>query len=130
LQPVLVSSFLRPALAAMRDLAPTVPRGLLLRSVPLRWRRIAARLGCATVNADHRRLSPLLAAQIRDAGYPLLAYTVNDPQRARTLFEWGVTSVFSDVPDIILPVGSMEPPARRMPAGAVSSAGMRQGANW
>jgi glycerophosphoryl diester phosphodiesterase len=130
LPPVLVSSFLRPALAAMRDLAPAIPRGLLLRSVPLRWRRIAARLGCATVNADHRRLSPSLAAQIRDAGYPLLAYTVNDPQRARTLFEWGVTSVFSDVPDIILPVGSMEPPARRMPAGAVSSAGMRQGANW
>lgn len=130
LPPVLVSSFLRPALAAMRDLAPAIPRGLLLRSVPLRWRRIAARLGCATVNADHRRLSPSLAAQIRDAGYPLLAYTVNDPKRARTLFEWGVTSVFSDVPDIILPIGSIEPSARHMAAVAVSSAGMRQGANW
>ena len=32
-------------------------------------------------------------------GYPLLAYTVNDPERAKTLFDFGVRSVFSDVPD-------------------------------
>ena len=130
LPPVLVSSFLRPALAAMREFAPSIPRGLLLRAVPLRWRMIAARLGCSTINVDHRRLSPRLAADIRSAGYPLLAYTVNDPERARTLFEWGVTSVFSDVPDIILTVSSIEPPVRQSAAGAASSLGMRQGANW
>jgi len=128
LPPVLVSSFLRPALAAMRDLAPAVPRGLLLRAVPLRWRRIAARLDCATINVDHRRLSPRLTADIRNTGYPLLAYTVNDPQRAQTLFEWGVTSVFSDVPDIILAVSGLAPPVRPIVAGANSSVGMRQGA--
>jgi glycerophosphoryl diester phosphodiesterase len=130
LPPVLVSSFLRPVLAAMRDLAPKIPRGLLLRTVPLRWRSIAARVACASVNVDHRRLSPRLAADIRKAGYPLLAYTVNDPERARTLFEWGVTSVFSDVPDIILAAGSIEPPVRQSAAGAASSLAMRQGANW
>ncbi len=105
-------------------------RSVLFRVVPGRWRTIAARLGCATINTDHRRLSRWLAAEIRDAGYPLLVYTVNDPQRARTLFEWGVTSVFSDVPDIILPVSSVEPPLRHSAAGATSSLGMRQGANW
>ncbi|MBV9151941.1 MAG: glycerophosphoryl diester phosphodiesterase [Alphaproteobacteria bacterium] len=125
---VLVSSFLRPALAAMRDLAPGIPRGLLLRKVPRRWRTAAVRLGCATINVDHRALNPLLAGQIRDAGYPLLAYTVNDPQRARTLFGWGVTSVFSDVPDIILPVSPGWAPVRRPVADASFSLGMRQGA--
>jgi glycerophosphoryl diester phosphodiesterase len=126
----LVSSFLRPALATLRDLAPLVPRGILFRVVPGRWRTIAARLGCATINTDHRRLSRWLTAEIRDAGYPLLVYTVNDPQRARTLFEWGVTSVFSDVPDIILAVSSSKPPLRHSTVGANSSLGMRQGANW
>jgi glycerophosphoryl diester phosphodiesterase len=38
-------------------------------------------------------------SEIRRAGYPLLAYTVNDPERAKTLFDCGVNSVFSDVPD-------------------------------
>jgi glycerophosphoryl diester phosphodiesterase len=127
---ILVSSFLRPALATLRDLAPAVPRGVLFRIVPGRWRTIAARLGCATINTDHRRLSRWLAAEIRDAGYPLLVYTVNDPQRARTLFEWGVTSVFSDVPDIILPVSRVQPPLRQSAVGANSSLAMRQGANW
>lgn len=128
LPPMLVSSFLRPALAAMRGLAPAIPRGLLFRGVPGRWRSIAARLGCTTINVDHRALSPLVVAQIRDAGYPLLAYTVNDPQRARTLFGWGVTSVFTDVPDIILPVVTGGPPARRPVPNVSFTIGMPQGA--
>jgi glycerophosphoryl diester phosphodiesterase len=48
-------------------------------------------------------LRPALVAEVREAGYPLLAYTVNDPGRAHTLFGWGVTSVFSDVPHILRP---------------------------
>jgi glycerophosphoryl diester phosphodiesterase len=125
---VLVSSFLRPALAALRDLAPDIPRGLLFRAVPRRWRTIAGWLGCATINADHRRLNPHLVAEIRAAGYPLLAYTVNDPQRADALFAWGVTSVFSDVPDIILRVSAGEPPVWHSAAGAPDPVGARQGA--
>jgi glycerophosphoryl diester phosphodiesterase len=102
--PLLVSSFLPAALGVLRDRLPPVPRGILFQSVPRGWRAIAARLGCATVNVDQQRLRPAGAAAIRAAGYPLLAYTVNDPARARELFGWGVTSVFSDAPDIILGV--------------------------
>ena len=124
---VLVSSFLAPALAALRDIAPEIPRGLLLRVIPRGWRVLATRLGCATINTDHRRLKPRLVGEIRAAGYPLLAYTVNDPRRARALFDWGVTSVFSDVPDIILPV-SAEDPVRRLAAGLHASDQLQQGA--
>ena len=124
---VLLSSFLAPALAALRDLAPEVPRGLLLRLVPRGWRTLMARFGCATLNTDHRRLKPRLVGEIRAAGYPLLAYTVNDPRRARALFDWGVTSVFSDVPDIILPV-SAEDPVRRLAVGLHASDQLQQGA--
>jgi len=124
--PALVSSFVRPALAALRDVAPDIPRGLLLRKVPRRWRAIAARLGCVTVNVDQRRLDRPLVAEIRAAGYPLLAFTVNDRIRAEQLFGWGVTSVFSDVPDIILSVSQQDLPVWRSGPEASHSTGMRQ----
>ena len=122
----LVSSFLQEALSTVRARAPSIARGLLFRSVPRDWHIHAQKLGCATIHADHRCLHPALVAKIRDAGYPLLAYTVNDTARAVALFSWGVTSVFSDVPYIICAAMS----ATRQPAIAkLSAAGaQRQGA--
>src|SRR5208282_5624253 len=76
----LVSSFLQEALAAVEARASRIARGILFHAVPRNWRDLA---------------------EIREEGYPLLAYTVNDPVRAHTLFSWGVTSVFSDVPHIL-----------------------------
>jgi glycerophosphoryl diester phosphodiesterase len=98
---VLISSFQLSALAGARIRAPGIPRGVLFPTVPRNWRAVAERLGCVTIHADHRRLRPTLVSEIRRAGYPLLAYTVNDPRRAKTLFDWGVTSVFSDVPECL-----------------------------
>jgi glycerophosphoryl diester phosphodiesterase len=96
---LLVSSFQWAALAAVGARAPGIRRGMLFRGIPKTWRAVAERLGCATIHTDHQRLRPAVVAEIRASGYPLLAYTVNDPGRAHALFDWGVTSVFSDVPD-------------------------------
>ena len=98
----LVSSFDHEALAGARAANPEVLLGLLFHVVPENWQLMAESIGCSTIHANHRGLHPALVADIRDAGYPVLAYTVNDTLRARTLFSWGVTSVFSDVPHIIL----------------------------
>ena len=40
--------------------------------------------------------------EIRAAGYPLLAYTVNHAGRAQELFGWGVSAVFTDAPDQVI----------------------------
>jgi glycerophosphoryl diester phosphodiesterase len=103
---LLISSFLQPALAAAQTLLPQVPRGMLFKDIPRNWATVAARFGCATIHADQRALTAPLVAAIRDAGYPLLAYTVNDHARAGLLFAWGVTSVFTDAPNIILAAGA------------------------
>jgi glycerophosphoryl diester phosphodiesterase len=98
----------------------------LFRSVPWDWHVQAQKLGCTAIHADHRYLHPALVAEIRDAGYPLLTYTVNDAARAVMLFSWGVTSVFSDVPYIIFAAMSatrQSATAKLSPAGA-----QRQGA--
>ena len=104
----LVSSFLQEALAAVQARTPRVARGILFHAVPRNWRVLAERLGCAAIHADHRSLHPALVVEIRESGYPLLAYTVNDPARAHTLFSWGVTSVFSDVPHILPAAGGKQ----------------------
>jgi glycerophosphoryl diester phosphodiesterase len=99
--PVLISSFHVHAVEAAAAMMPAIARGMLWRRLPRNWRRIAARLGCATIHCGQTDLTKGEAAQVREAGYPLLAYTVNTAARARELFTWGVASVFSDAPDII-----------------------------
>jgi glycerophosphoryl diester phosphodiesterase len=74
-----------------------------------------------SIHADHRHLRPAIVAEIRDSGYAVLAYTVNDAARARELFGWGVASVFSDVPHMILggaPGGLPRAPILPDPAAA------------
>jgi glycerophosphoryl diester phosphodiesterase len=103
--PPLVSSFLRPALAEARRVAPDWPRGLLSKALPPNWPEAVREFGCATVNLDHRHVDQDVVQRLRQAGLPLLAYTVNDALRARVLWDWGVRSVFTDRPELLGAVG-------------------------
>jgi glycerophosphoryl diester phosphodiesterase len=127
---LLISSFQPGALAAARDRAPHIARGILFRRIPKNWRNIAAGLGCMTIHADQQRLRPAVVSEIRWAGYPLLAYTVNDPERAKTLFDFGVRSVFSDVPDRLRGAAASSGFYREIVANSASSANQRQGSAW
>jgi glycerophosphoryl diester phosphodiesterase len=98
---ILISSFLVGALGEMARLMPSVPRGILWRNLPGSWQDTAKKLGCATVHCAEAGLSRPIAGEVRAAGFPLLAYTVNDAKRALELLSWGVASVFSDAPDIM-----------------------------
>ncbi|HZB89796.1 MAG TPA: glycerophosphodiester phosphodiesterase family protein, partial [Stellaceae bacterium] len=99
LPPPLLSSFKPAALAAAREAAPQLERALLVGAVPRDWQQQVAALQCAALHADQRRLDRTTAAMVAETGLPLFAYTVNLPERARELFSWGVTAVFSDCPD-------------------------------
>jgi glycerophosphoryl diester phosphodiesterase len=101
LPPILLSSFAAEAVAEAAAQAPHIPRGMLWQKVPRGWMKVAEQFDCTTVNADQAYLDQPMAEEICAAGYPLLAYTVNGPDRARQLFGWGIASVFSDAPDII-----------------------------
>ncbi|MEW5728299.1 MAG: glycerophosphodiester phosphodiesterase [Pseudomonadota bacterium] len=97
--PPLVSSFSEEALAAAREAAPGWPRGLLLGRLPPDWRARAEALGCASIHCSERELTSDAVRAVTVAGYPLLAYTVNDRARAESLWRMGVVSVFTDRPD-------------------------------
>lgn len=99
--PPLLSSFSFEALAAARDARPDLPRGLLFGSVPADWRAQTAALACLSLHADHRKLDERLVGQIKAAGLFILAYTVNEPQRARLLARWGVDAICTDRIDLM-----------------------------
>jgi glycerophosphoryl diester phosphodiesterase len=100
--PLLVSSFSLVALDAFGRAAPALPRGVLFEAIPPDARNIAARLGAVAIVGDHRHLRPFKVREVKATGLLLLAYTVNDPRRARDLLAWGVDSVITDRPDVML----------------------------
>ena len=97
----LLSSFAPAALIAAREEAPSLPRGWLVDRVPPKWREEIARLGCVSLHTNHRHLTDTRAREIKRTGTWLFCYTVNSPQRARTLFSWGVDAFCTDAIDRI-----------------------------
>lgn len=99
---LLISSFARESLAVARDLAPDIPRGLLAETQPADWAEALQALGCATLHLNHKCSTPAMLQQLRQAGVPVLFYTVNDAGRARDLFAAGATALITDTPDLLL----------------------------
>jgi len=100
-QAPLFSSISREALAAARSAVPDLPRGLLVGAVPMDWKAQVEALGCVGLHCSHKHLTQALARAVKDAGYWLFCYTVNDPERARVLFDWGVDAFCTDRIDLI-----------------------------
>lgn len=97
----LLSSFSYAALEAAAEAAPDLPRGMLYEAIPGDWRAQTAALACVSLHADHKKLDERLVAEIKDSGLRILAYTVNEPERARELVKWGVDIVCTDRIDTI-----------------------------
>jgi glycerophosphoryl diester phosphodiesterase len=99
----LLSSFSVEALAAAREAAPGVPRGLLCRRIAPDWREQLQRLQCVALHCDHRSLDATAIHEVRSAGYWLFCYTVNDRHRANQLARWGIDALCTDRLDRIEP---------------------------
>jgi glycerophosphoryl diester phosphodiesterase len=99
----LLSSFSAEALVAAREAAPDLARGWITSRVPEDWRALLDALGCVALHTNHRRLTRTVARAIKDAGYWLFCYTVDDPARARTILDWGADAFCTDRIDLIGP---------------------------
>jgi len=99
----LLSSFSVDALSAAQQAAPQLPRGLLLDEWDENCLELARNLQCSALHLNHEVLTEERATTILDAGFAILAYTVNSPYRARTLLAWGINSLCTDRIDLIGP---------------------------
>ncbi len=96
--PPLVSSFSTMSLAAARVLQPDWPRGLLVRGLPNGWRRQVEALGCVSVHLGNKLVNRFAVRRVKEAGYLVAVYTVNNARRARRFLSWGVDCVITDYP--------------------------------
>lgn len=99
----LLSSFAEEAIVAARAAVPDLPRALLIDRLGEDWPARLQRLGAVCLNTNHKHLTATTARAVKQAGYWLFCYTVNEPERARQLLAWGVDAFCTDRIDLIGP---------------------------
>jgi glycerophosphoryl diester phosphodiesterase len=102
LPPPLLSSFKEASLVAARDAAPEFARAILLGELEDDWRARAEAVGALGVNTNGEKLAALRAREVKQAGFALSVYTIDDPALAQALVAMGVDCVITDKPDVIL----------------------------
>jgi len=107
-EPPLLSSFQPESLAALRIAAPTLPRALLLETLPDGWLELARSLDCAAVVTEYPLMDAAVRHELRAAGLRALCYTVNDPAEARRLLRLGIDGLITDAVDRFSPASADE----------------------
>lgn len=100
---LLISSFSEVSLETAQHIAPGWARGYLFDDIPENWHQMAHHLGATTinVNGNNPKVTQDFIEDLIEAGYRIGAYTINDQQKARQLYSWGVDALFTDVPDLL-----------------------------
>lgn len=104
-QPIapLLTSFSPQALAAAREEAPGLPRGLLLDTLQEGCFGQAETLGCVAVVCQHALWNAANVARVHGAGMRALSYTVNDEAVAQHLIALGTDGIITDRVDLFRP---------------------------
>lgn len=97
----LISSFDWSCLELIRAMHPDFNLGLLMHEWHPDWLEKAKGLESASIHVYHRILTPARIEMLLAENFHILAYTVNDPVRAKYLLSMGVDAVFSDYPDLL-----------------------------
>jgi glycerophosphoryl diester phosphodiesterase len=97
--PPLLSSFRPEALRAAQEVAPELPRALLLDELWPGWPGVARALGCVAVITNHKLMDAALIAQLRSERWRALCYTVNDKVDVERLLALGIDGLVTDAVD-------------------------------
>lgn len=98
--PLLLSSFSLQCLRAIKKVAPHLARAVLLerRFDTMKALALLNELDAVSCNVDALLLDTKKIQTIKNAGFALMAWTVNDVTEAKRLKREGVDSFFSDYP--------------------------------
>jgi glycerophosphoryl diester phosphodiesterase len=100
--PLLISSFSLAVLREVRKYSQDYCLGFLMHEWTPEWQSLCHELNCVSVDINQAILTPERTREIQSTGRLVLSYTVNEIERARELFSWGVDAVYSDYPECIL----------------------------
>jgi glycerophosphoryl diester phosphodiesterase len=96
----LVSSFSAIALQTFAEQQTGFATGYLMDRMPENWFAIAQALGCKAIHCNYRLLNASIARTIKEQGYWLFCYTVNEPKIGDELVQWGVDGFCTDRLDL------------------------------
>lgn len=98
LPPPLMGSFSRTAVETVRARSRDLPLALISSDLPKDWRDFALQYDLAAFSLNEARLKAGEIKAVKEAGFALLAWTVNDPARAVGLRAMGVDGLITDLP--------------------------------
>ncbi len=94
---VIISSFRASYLSTCRDIIPNIPTALLVEDKhPKELLKYLEELKVDAYNMSDELVDKEQVDMLKDAGYFMNVYTVNDLARRNELFAMGVTGVFTD----------------------------------
>ncbi len=96
---ILVSSFKKRELAALRRAHPTVRIGLLLRGRPWHFRRFAASVNAYSIHCQSRFVTRRFVERMHGMDFCVIPWTVNTSREIRRLRKCHVDGIISDLPD-------------------------------
>jgi glycerophosphoryl diester phosphodiesterase len=79
---------------------PTLPRGVLLSSYPIRPLEVLEDTGATVLWEDQAMIDAGLVEAVHGGGYRVFAWTVNTEDEMRRLVELGVDGICSNFPDV------------------------------
>lgn len=96
--PLLLSSFNYFSLTSARTLWPEIQLGYNVSAIPQAWQSRLETLDCAGLHIHQSFFNKEQVAEIKAAGYKVLAFTINNESLALDLYAQGLDAVFSDYP--------------------------------
>lgn len=94
---VLISSFRHEYLKIIKDKLPNVPTAALVEGKhPPKLLEYLREFGVNGYNLNSELVDKQTAMMLREAGFFVCVYTVNDVKHAKELFDMGVNCIFSD----------------------------------
>ena len=97
-----LTSFHRRFIKSVRHLVPDIPMALASVEFPDDWLTFCQQHQLEALHLDGTLLDESQVRRVKDAGLALRCYTINDPELANRLFDWGVDMIFTDSPDIFI----------------------------
>ncbi len=97
---LIVSSFDLELLNRCRSYLPEVKIGLLFDELPEDWLIIAQSLNAFSIHLDWQGMSFSQVQRIKQAGYKVYCWTLNNPSYQPFYESWGVDGIMSDWPQL------------------------------
>lgn len=100
---LVISSFNFACLEIAAESAPGWARGFLMDEIPEDLFKLAHHVKATSINinGNNPEMNQDFIESLIDENFAVMAYTINDPHKARQLINMGVDSIFTDVPDVI-----------------------------